>query len=1123
MPADSGMAFVLVQHLDPERPSMLVELLAAKTTMPVIAAADGAPVTANSVFVIPPNAVLTISEGVLRLSRPAPAREHRRPVDSFFASLAEDQGERAACIILSGGGSDGTEGVRAVKEHGGLTLAQAEFDQHAKIGMPSSAAATGLVDFVLPVEDMPGRLKSYWSHLSGIEDRKGPDGARHDLTETLPKITGLLRRALGHDFSEYKQNTVLRRIQRRMQVLQIENSADYFEHLRRTPMELDALFRELLINVTGFFRDPDAFAALEPVVEGIVAGKDADDQVRVWVPACATGEEAYSIAILLAEAMPGRRAGPKVQIFATDIDEHAIATARAARYRQSLLSDVSEERRQRWFVREDDHYCPIKSIRETCVFSTHSIIKDPPFSKLDLVVCRNMMIYLDAALQEKVLRTFHYALGPNGVLFLGTSESLGRLTNLYSALDKKQRIYRRRETSTASPGFPLVAARVAPGISPAGMPAASESDIDKSARRVMEKHLPAYVVVDRDHEVIRFSGDTDNYLGPSPGTATLNLFSLVRKPLRAPARSALQRALATQAMVRHENLLVQANGNRRFLDLIVEPLGDGHFVVAFAERPAPAAGRDASTAPEPPNDSLERELAATRERLQATIDELEASSEEMKSANEEYQSVNEELQSTNEELETSKEEMQSINEELQTVNAELNSKNDQLTRSVGDLTNLKNSTQIATIILDAGLHIRDFTPPMTSLLHLRDADRGRPVTDLVSRLDYESLQDDAGRVIRDLAIIEHEIELRDRDRTFLMRMLPYRSADDVIDGVVMTFVDISDRKRHERERGMLSAIVDSSIDAIIGHTLEGTVTSWNRAAEEMFGYEAPDIIGKPMATLFPTELLREAEARSKRIGQGEVMRSFDTELMRKDQTEIAVALTISPVRNEAGKLVAASTIATDATARKRMEEHQTLLVHELNHRVKNTLATVQSITAQTLRASGVAPDARATLEGRLISLARAHDVLIEHNWNGADLREIVDRALNAFLGNGGGRLRLEGPSIHVSPKVALALAMALQELTTNAIKYGALSNDTGHVSISWTVWDKHPPVLSLRWQEGGGPPVEPPSRQGFGSRLIKGKLAEELGGEVDVKYARAGVVCAIDFPLSRGSDDVDPA
>jgi two-component system CheB/CheR fusion protein len=1120
MPADSGMAFVLIQHLDPQRVSMLVELLSAKTTMPVTAAADGAPVTANSVFVIPPNAVLTIAEGVLRLSQPAPAREHRRPVDAFFTSLAVDQGERAACIILSGGGSDGTEGVRAVKEHGGLTLAQAEFDQHAMTGMPSSAAATGLVDFVLPVEDMPGRLMSYWSHLSGIEDRKGPDGARHDMADAIPKICILLRRALGHDFIEYKRNTVVRRIQRRMQVLQIDNPADYFEHLRRTPIELDALFRELLINVTEFFRDPDAFAALQPVIRDIVAGKDADEQIRLWVPACATGEEAYSIAILLAEAMPtGRSTGPKVQIFATDIDEQAIATARAARYRKSLLSGVNEERRQRWFVKEDDHYSLIKSIRETCVFSTHSIVKDPPFSKLDLIVCRNLMIYLNAALQEKVLRTFHYALRPNGVLFLGTSESIGRLTSLYATVDKKHRIYRRRETSTALPGFPLVAARAAPDVAPAAVPAASESNVDKSARRVMEKHLPAYVVVDRNHDVIRFSGETDKYLGPSPGTASLNLFSLIRKPLRTPARAALQKALATQAMVSHENLMVQANGHRRLLDLIVEPLDDGHCVVVFAERPAPAAGRDASSQSQPSSDGLERELAATRERLQATIDELETSNEEMKSTNEEYQSVNEELQSTNEELETSKEEMQSINEELQTVNAELNSKNDQLTRAVSDLTNLKNSTQIATITLDGSLHIRDFTPPMTGLFHLRETDRGRPVTDLVTKLDYGDLQDDAARVIRDLASIEREVTLKDRDATFLMRMLPYRTIENVIAGVVMTFVDITDRQRLERERGMLSAIVDSSFDAIIGHTLEGTITNWNRAAEVMFGYQASDIIGKPMAVLFPAGRADEAVGLSKRIGHSEIIKSFDTELVRKDQTEIAVALTVSPVRSEGRRIVAASTIATDATARKKMEEHQTLLLHELSHRVKNTLATVQSITAQTLRASGVAPSARELLEGRLIALARAHDVLMERNWRDADLREIAGRALNAFTGSDAGRLRLEGPSVHVAPEAALALAMALQELATNASKYGALSNDGGYVDVSWTVQGKDQPAHSLRWQESGGPPVEAPNHQGFGSRLLKRNLAEELGGKVDVQYARGGVVCTIDFRLGGGEGD----
>jgi two-component system, chemotaxis family, CheB/CheR fusion protein len=897
-------------------------------------------------------------------------------------------------------------------------------------------------------------------------------------------------------------------------VLQIDNPADYFEHLRRTPSELDAFFRELLINVTDFFRDPDAFAAIQPVIADIVSGKENGD-IRVWVPACATGEEAYSIAILLAEAISDDSAGPKLQIFATDIDEHAIATARAARYRESLLVDVSEEGRQRWFVKEGDHYCPVKSIRETCVFSTHSVVKDPPFSKLDLIVCRNLLIYLNTALQESVLRTFHYALRSNGVLFLGASESVGRQTNLFTTVDKKHRIYRRRETSGALPDFSLVGARAGADITAMARPTPIESNVDKNARRVMEKHLPAYVVVDRSHDVIRFSGETERYLGPSPGMASLNLSSLIRKALRAPARSALQKASATQETVRHENVVVQIDGHRRLLDLIVEPLNDGHFVVAFVERPAIAIDPTASGLPDSSSDALQRELATTRERLQATIDELETANEEMKSSNEEYQSVNEELQSINEELETSKEEMQSINEELQTVNAELNSKNDQLTRSVSDLTNLKNSTQIATIIVDSTLRIRDFTSPTTALFHLREGDRGRPVTDLASRLAYENLQGDAAGVIRDLAAIEREVLLQNTDTTFLMRMVPYRTIDNVIDGVVMTFVDITERKRHERERGMLSAIVDSSFDAIIGHQLDGTITSWNRAAETMFGYRADEAVGTSMSVLFGHGREDEAAALFRRVGQAEVMATLDTELVRKDRTKIATALTISPVRGEGGAIVAASTIATDAADRKKMEDHRTLLMHELGHRMKNTLATVQSITAQTLRASGVPREVRATLEGRLVGLARAHDVLLEQNWVGADLHEIVSRALHAFAGNDSNRLRLGGPPVHISPKAALALAMGLQELATNAIKYGAFSNDTGHVTISWTLRDGPAPRVSVRWQESGGPPVVAPEREGFGSRLIKRTLSEQLGGTVDVRYAPDGLVCAIEFPVAE--------
>ncbi len=920
MPADSGMAFVLVQHLDPQHKSMLVELLGSATAMPVIEAAERMTVVADYVYVIPPNATLRIAAGKLRVSKPAPAREHRYPVDAFFSALAEDQKDNAVCIVLSGGGSDGTEGLRAIKEHGGLTMAQAAFDEHAMSGMPMSATSTGLVDHVLAIEEMPAKLIAYSKHLLAIEPRKGSDGTRQDIGEHLARICAQLRGKLGHDFSQYKEKTLVRRIQRRMQVLQIDAMPDYIERMRKDPGECNLLFRELLIGVTHFFRDPPAFEALQTqVMPHLVHNRDADDAVRVWVPACATGEEAYSIAIMLKEAAGERQAGFRFQIFATDIDEQAVAFARAARYRKSQIAELPVARRDRWFAADGDHWCPVKEIREMCIFSTHSVVKDPPFSRLDLISCRNLLIYLGPALQERLVRTFHYALRPGGYLFLGTSESVTRQGQLFATVDQKQRIFQRREGPASLPASSAAADVPAPADRAAML---TENGIEKSARRLMEKHVPAYVVVDGNHDVVRFAGQTDKYLGPTPGAASLNLFSLIRRGLRPAARAALAKAVASRQPVIHEALAIEVNGGRQLVDLVVEALPDsaGLCVVAFLDRREVSGGGAADTRPTLPVEALENELRTMRERLEATVDQLEISNEEMKSANEEYQSVNEELQSTNEELETSKEEMQSINEELQTVNAELNSKNDALVHLNSDLRNLLESTQIATLFLDRQLRIKNFTPTVTDLFHLRDSDRGRPVTDIVSRLSYDGLRKDAMRVMRDLSVVERSVKVQGDGTTFLMRLRPYRTVDDVIDGVVITFVDIDDRTRREEDRAKLAAIVDSSQDAIISKDLDGIITSWNPAAERLFGYEAREIVGRSVATLIPLNRRDEEESILRGIRAGQSIDHFETVRQRKNGSLVEVSLSVSPIRNAKGVVVGASKVARDITERKRAQE-----------------------------------------------------------------------------------------------------------------------------------------------------------------------------------------------------------
>jgi two-component system CheB/CheR fusion protein len=662
MPADTGMAFVLVQHLDPNYESSLVAIVGGYTGMTVHLAEDGVAVCPNQVYIIPPDAILTISDGILRLTRPAAPAARRTSINTFLVSLAQDQGENAVGIILSGFGSDGALGVVAIKEHGGLTLSQAEFDHHAKSGMPQSAASSGFVDHVLSVDEMPAALLDYQRHRKRSDSVKGPDGVRQDLATHLVTICAVLQSRLGRDFSQYKPGTLMRRIQRRMQVLQTDEVPSYIEQLRSQPNEAELLFRELLIGVTRFFRDAAAFEALETkVIPGMLADLSRSDPLRVWVAGCATGEEAYSIAILLKEGLARSGNRRPVQIFATDVDDRAIQAARAGLYLASIASDLSAERLERNFIQEDSSYRVTKDIRELCLFSTHDLVKDPPFSRLDLVSCRNLMIYFEPRLQHRVLTTFHYALRPGGHLFLGPSESITAQARLFAPLDNRHRLFARRDTAAT---FPALSLSRSPGRFPPARRGVADNDIDRRAARVIARYAPAFLVIDRQYDILRFSGQIAKYFEPATGVASLNLFTLLHTALRPAARAALSRAAATGTRVLHDNLSIEAGEHYATVNLIVEPLPDpeseGLFVLAFqevGEIPKGIAGETGDAATGPSNG----ELLATRERLRNISEELEAANEELQSSNEEYLSVNEELQSANEELETSKEELQSLN------------------------------------------------------------------------------------------------------------------------------------------------------------------------------------------------------------------------------------------------------------------------------------------------------------------------------------------------------------------------------------------------------------------------------------------------------------------------------
>jgi two-component system CheB/CheR fusion protein len=805
MPPDSGMAFILVSHLARDYQSLLPEIVARHARMPVMTASDGERVEPNSVYVCPPNHLLRVAKHTLQLTQLLSDHPHK-PIDVFLSSLAEDYAEAAVGILLSGAGSDGTLGIKAIKESGGLTVAQGSSGKgplHRE--MPDAAIASGMVDIVAPVEQIPAKLVEYAHSFGVLESNAGeyPENQTGSLEQYEP-IYRLLLKQIGHDFSGYKEKTFTRRVRRRMQVVGITRVEDYIERLQKDVDELNLLFRDLLISVTNFFRDAEAFESLAKlVIPRLFEDKGPADTVRVWCPGCATGEEVYSLAVLLCEHIATIRTPPKVQIFATDIDEHAIGIARAGSYPRQVLGDVSPERLRRFFVSDDVSYTVTKDLREMCIFSPHSVIRDPPFSRMDLISCRNLLIYLGSGFQAQVIPVFHFALRQGGFLFLGTSENVTQHTELFAAVDKKQRIFQRRDHAPNPFRFPsfLPRARGFPSTSELRQePSTAAANLRRTVEnRVVEQFAPAHVVVTAEGDILHFSPRTGKYLEPATGLPNRQLLAMARRGLRLDLRAALREAVEKRARVVREHLQVELDDRNQLINLTIEPFGsteDPLFLVLFSDagQQLPSDGREyppgGGTATEYPK-QLESELRDTRERLQSTIEEYETAVEELKSSNEELQSINEELQSTNEELETSKEELQSVNEELHTVNAELISKVDELDRAHSDLHNLFVSTQIGTIFLDKTLRVRSFTPAVTSLFNLISTDVGRPLTDIASRLE-------AGDWARDLQIVlergettERNVRSSDGKAEYLMRVLPYRANNQVMDGLIVTFIDIT--------------------------------------------------------------------------------------------------------------------------------------------------------------------------------------------------------------------------------------------------------------------------------------------------------------------------------------------
>ncbi|MFC0805305.1 chemotaxis protein CheB [Ensifer sp. P24N7] len=1125
MSTDTGAAFVVIIHLDPGARSELANILASRTQMPVTQVEDQARLEGNHVYVIAPNRRLKIADGSIAALPFEETRSARAPIDVFFRSLAEQHGAGFA-IILTGAGADGTIGVKAIKEAGGIVLVQ-DPGEAEYASMPRNAIATEAADFVLPIREIAERL----TELLAGRDHLPPGHVGAGDEDLLGRILAHVRVRTGHDFSQYKRATILRRIGRRAQVTRKETLADYHAYLRENPEEAQTLFSDFLISVTTFFRDPGAFQSLaNKVIPQLFEGKEAGDSIRVWVPGCATGEETYTIGILLLEEAARRDLAPEIQVFGSDLDAGALAVAREGRFPATIEADVNEERLRRFFQREGDHYRVRRELRDVVLFASHSLLRDPPFSHLDMISCRNLLIYLDRPLQQQACNTFHYALKPGGFLFLGSSESADHPAGLFRTVDREARIYRSAAgTGDQRSALPVLLGphhRVerAPIVS---RPLSATGSVNEAAlhRQMLEKIAPPSLLVDESHRAIHLSESAGRFLQPSGGPVSTEAADLVREEFRFDLRAALHRALERNEATLSMPILTHLDGQPHRVYLQVKPVLQGsdptrHALVFFIEGDVIDPSEDASNEPTdgrlPPGQGvrqLQEELQLAQNRLRATREESEAANEELRAANEELQSMNEEYRSTAEELETSKEELQSINEELQTVNNELKLKLESVSRAHSDLQNLMAATDIATLFLNPMLRIKRFTPRLTDIFNVTLNDEGRPITDFTHHLEYADLAEDAQSVLENLTPIEREVKSR-KDGWYLVRMRPYRTIDDKIDGVVATFVDITERRKAEEtardskqrlEQEM--RLVELSRSPIFVWDFDDGIKQWNRGSEELYGYSREEATGKQKEQLLKTAVPGSSfeNLRQTLIERGHWSGELLHTTKGGDVLTVESQIELLPLGDR--RLVLEST--RDVTDRKRWERRRQLLQNELSHRVKNTLAVVQSLVRQTLRTTESSEDFVQRFEGRLTALANSHKLLLDSEWRGAELGDLALRQLEAYVSNDQRRLQIEGEPVTLPPDLATPFGLVLHELATNAAKYGAFSTENGQVRLSWQLGnnERH---LTVIWVEQGGPHVDPPMTQGFGGVLIEKSLP---GATVHREFQPTGVVCTIQIEL----------
>ncbi|MBN8421057.1 MAG: PAS domain S-box protein [Verrucomicrobia bacterium] len=930
LPVDTGMGFVIVQHLSPDHVSSLTEILGRTTQMSVCEVRDEPEVKANHVYVIPPGRDMLIAEGRLHLLQKEQRAPHRG-IDQFFQSLAEDDGRLIIGVVLSGSATDGTLGIEEIKAAGGIVFAQDESAQHSS--MPRSAVATGCVDFVLP----PAEIAQELARISQL-----PQMAAEQPTQAggHARIAQIVRRALGVDFTYYKAQTLHRRITRRMMLHKIDTLREYEVYLRSTPGEIEALYQDVLINVTSFFRNPEAFEVLAGTVfPQLLSAHERHDPLRIWTLGCSTGEEAYSLAMIFTECAEAAGSPVQLQLFATDLNGAGIEKARKGRYPASIAQEVSPERLRRFFTEEEGGWRICKAIRERCIFSRHNALADPPFSKVDFISCRNLLIYFEPVLQQQLLPVLHYALKPGGFLWLGSSETVGTHRKLFDVEDVRNKIFRRRPGVAAMRSTAPMEHVEVHGRSPQPVVRAREvphADLYRDAERLLlAKYSPPGVVISAGMEILQFRGETGAYLAPASGTPSLHLLKMLREGLLIGVRSAITRAGLEGRAVREEGLRLKGEGGFRQIAVDVIPIKnsmtrEGGFVVLFDEAEQAGAGAQ----PEPPLPTagsveeevlrLTQELAATREYLESVIEQQAAVNEELQSANEETQSANEELQSVNEELETSKEEIQSSNEELATVNDELNHRNQELQAARDYAEDIVASVRVPLLVLTKDLRIRTASRAFYECFQATPSTTlGRLVYDIGNRQwDIPELRRLLENVLPHESIIDH-FEVR---HTFeelgsrIMRLRACRLANSHNEPLIVVSVeDITEGVKAEEALNRMAAIVASSDDAIISKDLDGKLTSWNAGAERLFGYTPAEAVGQPVTMIIPAERQEEETKIIEHVRRGEPVEHFETQRRHKDGRLIDVSLSISPIRDSAGRIVGASKIARDITRRCQLE------------------------------------------------------------------------------------------------------------------------------------------------------------------------------------------------------------